>query len=87
MTISMEPIGCKLKIDGRIVEQYVNFNYFGVNITSSGNLVNKLKHKLKISKSDWMFEDLENKNTRNETKNQKYIRQPYANIMIYSLET
>ena len=30
----------KLEIDGRMVEQDMKYNYLGVNITSSGNLVN-----------------------------------------------
>ena len=43
MTMSKEPIRCKLEIDDRMVEQVMEFNYWGVNITSSGNLVKKIK--------------------------------------------
>ena len=40
MTISKEPLRCKLEIDGRMVEQVMEFNYLGVNISSSANLAN-----------------------------------------------
>ena len=43
MTISKEPIRCKLEIDGRMVEQIMEFNYLGVNIISSGNLVKEIQ--------------------------------------------
>ena len=43
MTVRKEPIRCKLKIDGRMVEQVMEFNYLGVNITSSGNLLKEIK--------------------------------------------
>ena len=39
MTVSKEPLCCKLETDGKMVEQVMQFNYLGVNITSSGNLV------------------------------------------------
>ena len=47
MTTSKEPISCKFEIDGKIVKQVMEFNHLGVNIISSGNLVKKLKPKLK----------------------------------------
>ena len=43
MTIRKEPLCCKLEIDGRMVEQVMEFNYLGVNITSSGNLGKEIK--------------------------------------------
>ena len=43
MTISKEPLRCKLEIDGRMVTHVMEFNYLGVNITSSGNLVEEIK--------------------------------------------
>ena len=43
MIISKEAIRCKLETDGTIVEQFVEYNYFGANITSSGNLVKYIK--------------------------------------------
>ena len=42
-TISKEPLRCKLEIDGMIVEQVMEFNYLGVNVAISGNLVNGIK--------------------------------------------
>ena len=57
MTISNEPLRCKLEIDGRMVEQVMEFSYLGVNITSSGNLVKEIKTQAqKISKNGWLFE-------------------------------
>ena len=41
--VSKEPVRCKLEINGRIVEQVMEFNYLGVNVTSSGNLVKEIK--------------------------------------------
>ena len=43
MVISKEPLHIKLEIDGRMVEQVMQFNYLGVNITSSGNLLKESK--------------------------------------------
>jgi hypothetical protein len=43
MTISKEPICCKLEINSRMVERIMEFIYLGVNITSSGNLVKQIK--------------------------------------------
>ena len=40
-TIIKEPICCKLKIDDRMVEQVMEFNYLNVNVTSPGNMVSK----------------------------------------------
>ena len=40
--ISKDSIHCKLEIDGRMVEQITEFNYLGVNITSSGNLIEEI---------------------------------------------
>ena len=43
MTISKEPLRCKLEIDGTIVEKVMEFNNLGVNIGSSENLVKEIK--------------------------------------------
>ena len=43
MTVSKEPKRCKLEIDERIVEQVMEFNHLGVNITSSENLAKEIK--------------------------------------------
>jgi hypothetical protein len=43
MTISKEPIHCKLGIDGRIVKQVMEFNYLVVNIITSGNLEKEIE--------------------------------------------
>ena len=43
MNISKELIRCKLKIDGRMVEQVMEFNYLDANITNSGNLITEIK--------------------------------------------
>jgi hypothetical protein len=43
MTISNEPLRCKLEIDGRMVEQVMEFSYLGVNIISSGNLIYEIE--------------------------------------------
>jgi hypothetical protein len=42
-TIRKEPIRCKLEIDGRMVEHDMEFNYLGVNINSSRNLVKQIE--------------------------------------------
>ena len=34
---------CQLKINGRIEEKVLEFNYLGVNIISSGNLITSIK--------------------------------------------
>ena len=41
-------VSCKLEIDGRMVEQVMEFNYLSVNITSSGNLVKEIKTQVQI---------------------------------------
>ena len=43
MTISKEHRRCKLEINGRMLEQVMEFNYLGANNTSSGNLVKEIK--------------------------------------------
>jgi hypothetical protein len=45
LSISEETIRYKLEIDGRIIEQVIEFNYLVVNMTSSGNLVKEIKTK------------------------------------------
>ena len=47
MTIGKEPLRCKLEIDGRMVEKVLEFNYLGVNITSSRNLARGIKTQAK----------------------------------------
>ena len=42
MTVSKEPISCKLEIDGKMVEQNMEFNYLDVDLTSSGNMVKEI---------------------------------------------
>ena len=79
MTISKEPLCCKLEIDGRIVEQVMEFNYLRVNITSSGNLV---KEKPKLKKQEewlavWMILSRE---TKGRKQNKKYTRQLYTRL-------
>ena len=49
MTISIEPLECKLKIDGRIVEQVMKLSNLSANFATLGNLVKE------ISKSVWLF--------------------------------
>ena len=39
MTTGKEPILWKLEIDGKMVEKGMDFNYLGVNITSSSQLL------------------------------------------------
>ena len=59
---------CKLEIDGMMVEQVLEFNYLGLKITSSGNLVKEIKPKLKMQQ-EWLNDLLwRNKNMRKETK-------------------
>ena len=38
-----------LEIDGRLVEQVMEFNCLGVNITSSGNLVKEIKTQATVA--------------------------------------
>ena len=49
MTISKEPICCKLEICVRMEEQVLDLNYLDVNIASSGNLVKEIKSQAKKS--------------------------------------
>ena len=57
MTTGKEPILCKLEIVGKMVEKGMDFNYLGVNITSSEQSRKIiLKPKLKNSKSGWLPE-------------------------------
>ena len=76
MTISKEPLRCKLEIDGRMVEQVMEFNYLGVNITSSRNLVKAIKTQ--AVRVAGCLNDLvwRNKYMRKETK-LKYTRSNY----------
>ena len=41
--LKSEPKCCKFEIDGKMVEQVMEFNYLDLNITSSGNLVKENK--------------------------------------------
>ena len=57
MTIRKKILHCKLEINGRMVEQVMEFNYLGVKITSSGSLIKEIKIQAqKCSKSGWLFE-------------------------------
>ena len=42
MTISKVTLRSKLDIKGRLLEQVMEFNYLGVNITISGNLAKEI---------------------------------------------
>ena len=53
MTTIKESLRWKLEIDDRMIKQGTEFDYLGVNITSSGTLVKKLKPKLK-KQQEWL---------------------------------
>ena len=53
MAINEEDIHWKLETDGRMVEQIMEFNYLGVNITSSGNLVKEIETQAK-KQQEWL---------------------------------
>ena len=46
ITTSKETTHCKLEIDGKMVEQVMKFNYLGVNVISSENVVMVIKSEL-----------------------------------------
>ena len=73
-----------MEIGGRLVEQVMEFNNLGVNITSSGNL---LKPKLKTVRVAGCLNDLgrRNKYMRKETKSKIY-KTTVSPMMIYSPE-
>ena len=70
MTTSKEPLRCKLEIDGRMVEQFMKFNYLGVNIASSRNLVKEIKTKAqKQQEYEWSRLEKQIYEKGNKTKN------------------
>ena len=72
-----------MEIDGKMVERVMVFNYLGVNITSSGNLIKEIKPKLKQARqAAWMI--------LSEEENIWEIKMYKANVrpmMTYTLET
>lgn len=80
LTISKEPLWCKLQIYNTIIEQVMSFSYLGVQITSFKDLNAEVGHQA-INKIIWP-----NKHLRNETKVHIYksIIQP---ILTYAAET
>ena len=46
MVIAKNPIRCKLELEGKIIEQVMNFTYLGVKITSDGNLQDEVDTQL-----------------------------------------
>ena len=67
----------QIEIDGNMVEQVMGFNYLDVNITSSENLVEKMKTlSQKVDKGGWQFElsCLEKQIYEKENKIKIYIR-------------
>lgn len=47
MVISKDPIRCKLVVDECIVDQVMNFNYLGVQASSSRNTVNEVDNQIR----------------------------------------
>ncbi|KAI4472606.1 hypothetical protein M0802_016657 [Mischocyttarus mexicanus] len=47
LIISKEPIRCKLKTNGRIIEQTMTFNYLGVEITSHRDLYRETTNQVR----------------------------------------
>ena len=71
MPISQGLLLCKLEIDGRMVEQVMEFNYLGVSITSSGNMAKEIKTQAqRAARVAGCLNDLvwRNKYMRNEVK-------------------
>ena len=71
MTISKELLSCKSEIDGKMVEHVMQFNYLGVNIAGSENLIKEIKTQgQKVARVADCLNDLvwRNKYMRKETK-------------------
>ncbi|KAI4476057.1 hypothetical protein M0802_014934 [Mischocyttarus mexicanus] len=47
LTISKEPIRCKLETNGRIIKQTMTFNYLGVEITSHRDLYRETTNQVR----------------------------------------
>ena len=89
ITTSKKSLRCKFEIDDRVVEQVMEFNYLGVKITSSGNLVKGIKTQAqKAARVAGCLNHLvwRNKHMRKETKSKIY-KETVRPIMPYSLET
>ena len=43
LTLSREPVRCKLAVSNKSIEQVMSFNYLGVNITSNQNSTTEVK--------------------------------------------
>jgi hypothetical protein len=78
-----------LEVDGRMVEQVMKFNYLGVNINNSRNLVKEIKIQTqKAARVAGCLNYLvwRNKYIRKETKSNIY-KTTVRSIMTYALET
>ena len=87
MAISKEPLRCKLEINGRMVEQVMEFNYLGVKITWSDNIVKEIKTQAqKAAGMTACLNDWGSKYLRKDTKSKIY-KATVRPIMTYALET
>lgn len=89
MTISINPIRCKLEIDGKIIEQVNKFNYLGTLLTSNGTTEEELKSQVdKACRIAGCLNDMiwRNNNLQIATKSRIY-KAVIRPILTYTCET
>ena len=89
LTISKEPLRCKLQIYNTTIEQVTSFNYLGVQITSSKDLNTEVRHQaIKASRISGCLNETiwSNKYLRNEAKVRIY-KSVVRPILTYAAET
>ncbi|KAI4480031.1 hypothetical protein M0802_014287 [Mischocyttarus mexicanus] len=88
LTISKEPIRCKLETNGRIIEQTMTFNYLGVEITSHRDLYRETTNQVrKLAVVSGALKNIiwRNKYLRKETKTRIY-KTCVRPILTYAIE-
>jgi len=89
LTVSKEPLRCKLEIEGQIIEQVMSFDYLGVLITSYGDVhqeVQKQANKAAIISGALRDVVWNNKEMGTKAKSQIY-KTCIRPILSYSIET
>lgn len=56
MTISKKPYRCEPEIEGRVIKQFMPFNYLGMKVTTDGRLIEEIQIQTKSSESSRMPE-------------------------------
>lgn len=89
LVMSKDPIRCKLMVDGRTIEQVMQFNYLGSHITSCRNLIAETRqNSIKASKISGNLRDIIWKNKYMTTNSKVRIYKTCVRpVLTYAAET